>query len=74
MATFELYDRMVQSGGSADGFDRWPFLSAIYTRADRQLNGYFYPEYAMYMENPPEDLGHLYGAVWDAVLCGDLLR
>ena len=50
--TFELYDRMVQNGGAAEGFDLRPFLSAIYTRADRQLNEYFYPEYAMYMQNP----------------------
>ena len=27
-------------------------LKTIYARADRMLNGYFYPEYAMYMENP----------------------
>ncbi len=52
MSTFEIYDRMVQSGASISGFDLWPFLGAIYTRANRQLNGYFYPEYAMYMENP----------------------
>ena len=50
--TFELYDRMVQNGGAAEGFDLRPFLSAICTRADRQLNEYFYPEYAMYMQNP----------------------
>ena len=52
MSTFELYDRMVQNGGSAEGFDLRSFLRAIYTRANRQLNGYFFPEYAMYMENP----------------------
>ena len=52
MATFQVYDRMVQSGGTAQGFDLRAFLSAIYTRADRQLNGYFFPEYAMYMANP----------------------
>ena len=52
MSTFELYDRLVQSGGSASGFDLRDFLVAIYTRANRQLNGYFFPEYAMYMKNP----------------------
>lgn len=52
MATFQVYDRMLQSGGSATGFDLRAFLAAIYARADRQLNGYFFPEYAMYMENP----------------------
>ena len=52
MATFEIYDRMVENGGLAAGFDLEAFLNTIYTRADRQLNGYFYPEYAMYMDNP----------------------
>ena len=52
MSTFELYDRMVENGGSANGFDLKEFLTAIYTRAGRQLDGYFFPEYAMYMENP----------------------
>lgn len=52
MATFELYDRMVEGGGTAAGFDLWYFLSVIYTRVDRQLDGYFFPEYAMYMKNP----------------------
>ncbi|WP_286082069.1 glycosyl hydrolase family 88 [Parablautia intestinalis] len=52
MATFEIYDRMVENGGLAAGFDLETFLNTIYTRADRQLNGYFYPEYAMYMDNP----------------------
>ena len=52
MSTFEVYDRFVQSGGSADGFDLGSFLNTIYTRVDRQLDGYFFPEYAMYMRNP----------------------
>lgn len=52
MATFQVYDRMIQNGGSADGFDLQTFLKTVYIRADRQLNGYFYPEYAMYMEDP----------------------
>lgn len=52
MSTFEIYDRMIENGGSAEGFDLWTFLKTIYTRASRQLNGFFYPEYAMYMENP----------------------
>ena len=57
MSTFELYDRLIQRGGSANGFDLRSFLSAIYARADRQLNGYFFPEYAMYMKNPQRILG-----------------
>ena len=53
MATFQIYERMIQNGGSAaNRFDLQAFLQTVYIRADRQLNGYFYPEYAMYMENP----------------------
>lgn len=52
MATFEVYDRLVQQGAAVDGFDQEMFLKTIYRRADRMLNGYFYPEVAMYMENP----------------------
>ncbi len=52
MATFELYDRLVQSGADVKGFDQEAFLKTIYARADRMLNGYFYPEYAMYMADP----------------------
>lgn len=52
MSTFELYDRMQQLGIPADGLDIEEFLNTIYTRIDRQLDGYFFPEYAMYMKNP----------------------
>lgn len=52
MATFEVYDRMTENGISADGFDPQAFLNAISTLIDRSMDGYFYPEYAMYMENP----------------------
>lgn len=52
MATFEVYDRMCENGITVEDFDLPLFLDTIYTRADRQLNGYFYPEYAMYMANP----------------------
>lgn len=52
MATFEVYDRMMEQGALVEGFDEELFLKTIYTRADRMLNGYFYPEYAMYMANP----------------------
>ncbi|MBQ8143970.1 MAG: hypothetical protein IJ042_04145, partial [Butyricicoccus sp.] len=44
-------------GASVGGFDREEFLRAIYSRAERMLDGYFYPEYAMYMENPGRVLG-----------------
>lgn len=56
MSTFELYDRMIENGIHVDyldnGFDLEYFLKTIYKRADHMLNGYFYPEYAMYMANP----------------------
>lgn len=52
MSTFELYDRLMERGAGVEGFDLDAFLETIYTRADRQLNGFFYPEYAMYMANP----------------------
>lgn len=52
MATFEVYDRMLEHGFQAEDFDLQAFLETISTRVNRQLNGYFYPEYAMYMKNP----------------------
>lgn len=52
MVAFELYDRMEQQGMDTSAVDLEMFLKTIYRRADRMLNGYFYPEYAMYMENP----------------------
>ncbi|MCF0137417.1 MAG: glycosyl hydrolase family 88 [Oscillospiraceae bacterium] len=55
MATFEVYDRMVDRGIEveyAKNFDLNFFLKTIYARADRLLDGYFFPEYAMYMQNP----------------------
>lgn len=52
MATFETYDRMLENGVQVDGFDLQAFLDTISVRVDRQLDGYFYPEYAMYMRNP----------------------
>lgn len=56
MATFEVYDRMQTKGITTryleEEFDLPVFLDTIYTRVVRQLNGFFFPEYAMYMENP----------------------
>ena len=52
MVGFELYDRMEQKGMDNSALDLKMLLKTIYRRADRMLNGYFYPEYAMYMENP----------------------
>lgn len=56
MATFEIYDRMLENNIDIpylhNGFDSEQFLKTIYKRADHMLNGYFFPEYAMYMQNP----------------------
>lgn len=56
MATFELYDRMSESGAKVEGFDLAMLLKTIYARADYMRTGYFYPEYAMYMQNPGQIL------------------
>ena len=52
LASFETYDRMLEKGLDPGKFDSARFLRLIYGRADAQLNGYFYPEYAMYMAKP----------------------
>lgn len=57
LTTFELYDRLMEKGAEVGGFHQEEFLRTIYSRADRMLDGYFYPEYAMYMENPGRVLG-----------------
>lgn len=51
MAAFETYDRAVEHGIAVENFDLQMLLDTISVRVDRQLNGYFYPEYAMYMAN-----------------------
>ncbi|MBQ6502449.1 MAG: hypothetical protein IJI57_00875 [Flexilinea sp.] len=52
MSTFELYDRMIDQQIPAGDFDIRSLLNTIFIRAQRQLNGFFFPEYAMYMANP----------------------
>jgi len=52
MATFELYDRLMEMGAAINGFDEDAFHQTIAERANRMLNGYFYPELAMYMAEP----------------------
>ncbi|MFX4262448.1 glycosyl hydrolase family 88 [Pelotomaculum propionicicum] len=59
MATFELYDRMLQNNIKIDymeKFDDKYFIETIFYRADHMLNGYFYPEYAMYLKKPAKIL------------------
>ena len=60
LTTFELYDKMVQRGGTAAGFETEAFLKAIYNCAEQGLDEYFYPEVAMYMEKPR--------AIWGAFM------
>ena len=52
MATFEVYDRMVSNQIPVVDFEIQDLLDTIGIRAQRQLNGFFFPEYAMYMKNP----------------------
>lgn len=59
MVSFETYDRIIKSGIELpflQEFDLPFFLKTIYTRANRMLNGYFFPEYAMYMKVPSKVL------------------
>ena len=60
MVSFETYDRMVSEGVQSEYLDEEfeldELLRTIYKRADRMLNGYFYPEYAMYMRAPSKIL------------------
>ena len=57
ISSFETWQRMVDKGIDTGDFDVQNLLDAIAARANRQLSGYFYPEQAMYMENPQRILG-----------------
>lgn len=57
MASYVTYRRMLEAGYSAGGFELSLLLKVIYARAERQLNGYLFPEYAMYFEHPKTVLG-----------------
>ena len=55
MAGWETYQRLQKSGIKLeylDKFDSRFFAQTIYKRAFHMLNGYFYPEVAMYMKAP----------------------
>lgn len=66
MAAFELYE---QARGKnipmPMDFDLQALLDAIYLRAERLLDGYFFPECAMYMKNPARVLDSF--MLWDGV-------
>lgn len=57
MASYEAYRQMAGVGYSADGFELELMLQVIYSRAVRQVDGYLFPEYAMYMDSPQQALG-----------------
>ena len=60
MVTFETYERILAENPGLPylkEFDLPYFLRTIRVRADRMLNGFFFPEYAMYMRRPDKILG-----------------
>lgn len=60
MVTFKTYERILAENPGLPylkEFDLPYFLRTIRVRADRMLNGFFFPEYAMYMRCPDKILG-----------------
>lgn len=60
MVTFETYERILAENPGLPylkEFDLPYFLRTIRVRAGRMLNGFFFPEYAMYMRCPDKILG-----------------
>lgn len=60
MVTFETYERILAENPGLPylkEFNLPYFLRTIRVRADRMLNGFFFPEYAMYMRCPDKILG-----------------
>ena len=57
ISSFETWQRMVEKGIDTGDFNVQDLLDVIAARANRQLSGYFYPEFAMYMANPQRILG-----------------
>lgn len=58
MCYFELYDRMQYYDIEVQGkFDEAELINSIYARADFMMNARFYPETAMYMDNPSVLMG-----------------
>lgn len=63
MATFEMVERMEEQSlfpQRLTAFDKEGLTQAIDQRVQRTLNGYFYPETAMYMASPARVLGVFY--------------
>ena len=57
LATFESWQRMAERGADTGDFEVSQLLRFIYKEAQYQLSGFFFPEYAMYMENPRNVVG-----------------
>lgn len=58
--TFELYERIIGNGYKVaylEKFDVPFFVRTIFHRAHFMLNGYIYPEYAMYLKYPTQIKG-----------------
>lgn len=63
METYDLYLRMKKDNISVDymkQIDEAEFVEIIKYRAFHMLDGYFYPEYAMYMEKPNKIVGSFF--------------
>ncbi len=63
MATFSTYDRIKQNNISVEymkQFNEKYFLDTINKRVRHQLNGYMYPEYAMYLKKPDRIVNTFY--------------
>jgi len=61
--TWQTYKRIKENNISSpylDGFDVAAFAQTIYQRARHLLNGYFYPEFAMYMRYPNRVAGSFF--------------
>ncbi len=63
MASFNLYDRIIENDIKVDymkNFDSEYFIDTIFYRAEHMLNGFIYPEYAMYLKNPQKIEGSFF--------------
>ena len=63
METYDIYLRIKEQNISVDymnQIDEDEFVEIIKYRAFHMLDGYFYPEYAMYMEKPNKILGSFF--------------
>ncbi|MCH5205815.1 MAG: hypothetical protein J1F09_02605 [Oscillospiraceae bacterium] len=61
--SFELYTRIKEQKlkcGYLKEFDEKFFIKTIFRRAEYMLNGYGYPEYVMYFQNPDSALGSFF--------------